>query len=296
LLGAVWMNIHPSVFVAAIVPVGFGAALWIAGRPARAAAPYFVFAALAMVGMLVNPYGARLPLEFVRVMGVESTFAVDLFQSPHFAAPEIVAPLLLALVLAALLARRRAPEALVMIALVTGTCIARRYVEILVAFELVVVSRMLTRASWAQRAIAPRVWLALAALPIALAALALRGPKDPFRNVPVEAVRAIDEQNLPDNVMNVLHWGGYLDYVWAGRRRIFMDGRTTQFENGVIGDHTILLNAAPGSRELLDMYLVNTVLWERDTPLDFALARDPAWENVFREGFAVVYVRKNPIR
>jgi hypothetical protein len=92
--------------------------------------------------------------------------------------------------------------------------------------------------------------------------------------------------------MNILHWGGYLDYAWRGRRRIFIDGRTTQFENGVLTDHGRFANLAPGARDILDAYLVNTVLWESGSPVDAALAHDPGWREVYRKGIAVVYVRK----
>ena len=84
--------------------------------------------------------------------------------------------------------------------------------------------------------------------------------------------------------------------AWGGRRRIFIDGRTTQFENGVLTDHAKLFNLSEGWQSVLDVYLVNTLLWEAGSPLDAALSRDPNWDPVFRKGIAVVYVRKKPIR
>lgn len=296
LLGAVWINVHPSWLVGVLVPVGFAVALRVSPREGRPTPTQFLlFSALLALGGFINPYGHRLVLEILRFMTAESTTAIDLFRSPDFRSPEIVIALFLAVATmfgCLVSASRQTPEALIMLAMIAMTCVSRRYVNILMAYEIVLAGRLLQSMAWTRTEPSVR-WLVLASsLPVGLAAFSLQEPKEPWQHMPVEAAQFIEENKLPDNVMNMLHWGGYLDYAWRGRRRIFIDGRTTQFENGVLTDYVTLYNAGAGSRDLLDVYIVNTVLGEGGSPLDVALSRDPDWRLAFRKGIAVVYVRR----
>jgi len=304
-LGAVWVNMHPSFLLGILLPLGFALGLRFGPKELRPPLlPILWFALILALGGLANPYGYRLIGEFLRFMTAESTTAIDLFQSPDFQRPDVMLALVIggAGTFACFRSASRtagAGEALLLVAIMTATCVSRRYIEILVAYEIVLAGRLLGAAPWTPSTQAePRgtVWVPLFVLPIALTAFSLHEPKDVWQNQPVEAASFIEENHLPDNVMNLLHWGGYLDYAWGGRRRIFIDGRTTQFENGVLTDHGTLVHVAEGWGERLDAYLVNTVLWENGSPLDRALSQDPAWSEAYRKGIAVVYVRKKPLR
>lgn len=302
LLGALWINIHPSVLVGVLVPLGFALALKIGTKGARPhLGPLVFFSALVALGTLVNPYGHKLVLEILRFLTAESTTGIDLFRSPDFRSPEVVIALLLGVMTMLVCLRTAsphvgAPEALVMLAMIAATCVGRRYVTILIDYEIVLVGRLLQSLSWTRTDPRPRWLFPMFSLPVGLCIFSLHERKDPWQHMPVEAAQFIEENKLPDNVLNMLHWGGYLDYAWAGHRRIFIDGRTTQFENGVLTDYGKLVTLRPGCRDILDVYLVNTVLWERGSPLDMALSQDPDWSPVFRKGFAVVYVRNKVLR
>lgn len=305
LLGAIWINVHPSVVLGLLIPLGMAAALRLgepAGRPAIA--PFVQFAGLVGVGSLANPYGPRLLGEIARFMGAESTTTIDLFRSPDFRSWDVLVALAIAMGLIAWSLRRASAdtgprvgtaEAALTLAMVLATCMSRRYVTVLCAFEVVVLGRLLAGVAWSERPVPPALAVAPAALCLALSGYALSRPRDPFQHMPVAAAAFVDQHGLADNVLNPLHWGGYLDYRWGPHRRVFIDGRTTQFENGVLSDHALLQAVGPGAREALDVYLVNTIVWERGSPLDQALAGDPAWQRVFEQGFSVVYTRKKPL-
>jgi hypothetical protein len=81
-----------------------------------------------------------------------------------------------------------------------------------------------------------------------------------------------------------------------GDPRYFIDGRDalTLFGNGTVEDHLALRRGAAESLQVLDIYDVNTVLWERGEPLDEILAHDTAWSRVHEDWLAVVYVRQHP--
>jgi hypothetical protein len=299
LLGAVWVNVHPSFLLGVLVPFGFALALRIGPASLRPRlGPLTLFGGLVAIGGLCNPYGYRLILEFVRMMTAESSTTFDLFRSPDFRSPEVVAWLFVGVMTLGLCLRSDSSdagvaEALLLLALVTATCVSRRYVELLCLCEIVIGGRLLRAVGW-MRGDPPGAWwwVPLYAAPLGLIAYSFSIPKNPWQNVPVEAAQFIEDNHLPDNVMNVLHWGGYLDYAWGGRRRIFLDGRSTQYENGVLGDATKLFYVEEGWGEPLDTYFVNTVLWENGSALDHALSQDPDWSVAYRKGIAVVYVRK----
>ncbi len=304
-LGCLWINLHASVFLAVVMPVAFGAAVLAAPATRRPSlGPWIRFSALAAAGTLINPYGIRLVGDLVTLMGASSTHRIDLFRPPDFASPRTW--LTLALVAGMMIASLRSrtpeagvPEALMLGALLLAGCAARRYEPLGLGFSIVVLGRMLCRrlspdAPWG-RAFARPARLGMAALAAALSFRDVRVDKDPWRDVPVVEARLIDELGLPDRVANIYPWGGYLDYVWAGHRKVFIDGRNQLFDRRVFDD-SVRLASLDGWEAILDEYGVNTVLWERGSPLDRALATRPDWVQVRRGRIAVVYVRKSALR
>jgi hypothetical protein len=304
LLGAAWANFHPSFLLAVAVPLAaalaeclmqlsLGGATRVRPGPSR---PLFAFAALSLVGACFNPWSVVLLVDVVKLLADPTTGQIDLFRSPDFHSPGWLVPLALSVPLLVWLARDRhsAIDVVLLLVFVGAACVARRYVTMLVAFETVLVGH---RASAIRATAAAPAWLAgalvsAAVVEIGLGATLLAARKDPLRDVPAEAVAAIDSLNLPDRVLNPYHWGGYLDWVWKGDRKVFIDGRNQLFSNGVLDDSERLDRLLPGARELLDIYEIHTVLWERGAPLDQALAQAPDWRLVHSDRLAVVYVRR----
>jgi hypothetical protein len=308
LLGAAWANFHPSFLLAVAVPLAVALADGLAraslgplGRmsslPLQTGRRLVAFAALSLVGACLNPSSVVLVVDVLKLLVDPTTSHVDLFQSPDFQSPGWLVPMALAVVLLVWLAcqgasMRRRGDAMLLLLLVGALCLARRYATILVAFELVLVGQ----AANSMRASAP-AWLPVAlvssgVLQMALGLRWLAERKDPLHDVPVQAVASIERLDAPDRVLNPYHWGGYLDWVWHGDRKVFIDGRNQLFSNGVFDDSERLDALLPGARELLDIYEIRTVLWERGAPLDQALAQAPDWRLVHSDPMAVVYVRR----
>ena len=298
-LGAAWANLHPSFLLAVVLPAVFAAAETLEPAPLRAnRARLAAVSGLALAGACANPYSVVLLLDVMRLWADPTTSGIDLFQSPDFHDPLWLAPIALAVFLLALLARRARTsrgraDAFLLVAFLIAACSARRYVTMLVAFEAFVVARAASEAPsregprWASGAL-----LGFAGLQAWLAAVMLLERKDPFRDVPVQATEAVEQLALPDCVLNPYHWGGYLEWAWNGRRKVFIDGRNQLFSNGVFDDSGLLANLAPQAGVLLDIYEIRTVLWEAGSPLDRALAEDPRWREVHRDRLAVVYVAR----
>ncbi len=316
-LGSLWVNLHASAFLSIALPLAFGFALaiaeprWLAQESvarrasslARALRPWLTFAGLAALGLCVNPYGFALVRDLIGLMRASSTAEIDLFQPPDFTSPKLLAGLGVGLAVLLLAVYRRSrkvgvPEALVLGVLLLAACAARRHEPLALAFAIAVVARDLSEH-------APRFLTGSDARRIAVVSGAvvasgisiygLSADKDPWRDVPLDEARLIEEANLPDNVANIYHWGGFLDYVWSPRRKVFIDGRNQLFE-GRVYDDARRLDRLEQWPEVLDRYRINTVLWQRGGPLDYALSISPDWALVQRGRIAVVYVRRKPLR
>ena len=309
-LGALWVNTHPS-FLYAFPFLGaafVGRALrvnWGADKSAtislrtREALPVAGFAGCLAAGTLINPYLYRLPVFAVELFAMPSTQSINLFLPPSFSQPEVIVALAFGVGLTAYGMVRKSKgspfdSALLLLALVAAAN-SMRLLGPLLMLEVVVACRILSRIQ-VQIRIWPRARHAVLWLwPFILFAVSFPTTKSATANVPVEAAAFIEQNRLPDPVMNVYHWGGYLDYAWYGKRKIFIDGRNYRFENGTYEAYLRLWSGSENWREELDRYASNTVLWERGTFLDMALTQSPDWVPVFREGFAVVFVRRSAL-
>jgi hypothetical protein len=305
-LAVAWTNLHPSFVLAVAWPLACAAASRVdppAGRaPAR---PLVVFAAFAAAGTMVTPYGPGLVADVLKLMGDPTTAQVDLFQSPNFRSPGWLALVALTLTVMTLRASygpsvRRASDVTLLAILLAAACGARRYGELLwlaALFELGRVSddafanRRLPAAGWAARLLVPATVMA-AGLELAVAAALLRRPKDFLFQVPAAATAFVRQAWLPDHVYAPYHWGGYLDWALEGRRKVFIDGRNMLFHNGVMEDAQVIQRAQPGWPQLLEGYAIDTLITERRSPLEVAVAIDPAWQQLFQDERASVFARK----
>lgn len=314
-MGSVWINLHASAFLSVALPLAFGLAIqlaeprWLSAAGgarrssalARALRPWLTFAGLAALGLLANPYGVHLVGDLIGLMRAASTAEIDLFGPPDFSSPGTLLTIAVVLAVLVLSVRRRSarvglPEALVLGALLVAACAARRHQPLALAFAIAVVARDLSqRVPHLLQDPAARRWatIATAAVATATSIYGLSTDKDPWRDVPFDEARLIEDAGLPDHVANIYHWGGFLDYAWAGRRKVFIDGRNQLFERTFADSRR--LNRVEEWAEVLDRYRINTVLWERGSALDYALSQSPDWAMLQRGRIAVVYVRRQAL-
>jgi hypothetical protein len=297
LLGACWVNFHPSFVIAVLLPLGFVAALLLEPRAARAPLlPFVAASVLAATGAFLSPQPIPLVVADLKLLVDPTTSHIDLFNSPDFHRILWALAPASGIALAALRASRgdregRASDAALLCAFVGATCLARRYGTLLVALEIAIAGRLL------DRELPPigrrlRVPLAIVAAALAAGTMAFAfEKKEPLALVPARAVEAVDRLRAPDRVISPYYWGGYLEWAWGGRRKVFIDGRNGYFANGTFDDAERLEQLA-GWSDVLDAYEARTVLWVRGSPLDEALATDSRWAIAYRDAMAVVYVRR----
>jgi hypothetical protein len=298
-LGALWVNLHLSFQMTMVVPVVFAATLFFEARADRPPiAPFFVFAFCAFLGFFVNPYGASYLRVIWKLTFSPDTARFDLFQSPDFHDPVWLIGPALGVALAVWRFQDPSPwrrsEAVLLVGFVFAACVSRRFVAQLLTLESAIIGHLAF--SWRP---ARAMWVAALAAavsaPLGVGAFVWGREKlNPLRDVPADAAAVIRDKRLPGNVMNPLHWGGYLAYAWKGEPRYFIDGRdhVMLYGNGAFADSVVLREGTAGWREILDIYGIGTVLWERGMPLDWLLAQDDRWQCVHRDRIAVVYTRR----
>jgi hypothetical protein len=61
------------------------------------------------------------------------------------------------------------------------------------------------------------------------------------------------------------------------------------YREGIFDDFITVQSVQPGWRETLDRYGVNLALLPHDTPLGYALDREPGWRVAYKDDVAVIY-------
>ncbi len=314
---ALWVNLHPSFLLMALLPLASSLLLLLDSAENRPRLrPFAAASGWALAGMMVNPYGPAYVRHALGTAMATSTQSYDLFRSPPFHDVGWLIPPMIGLLLMIARGRwgpsraRRAEQTFVA-CWVVAACLARRYAPQLIAVEIGVFapmldsmdSRLARRAGrLSEKRLAAAGLSTFALLTAAIAASWLRERKDPLRDVPAAAAEvAHDAEQVrahagawPNRIVNPLHWGGYLAYAWMGHPKYFIDGRdhVVLFGNGTNSDAQSLWAGAPDSDELLDTYEAGIVLWERGAPLDLRLRTEPGWQLVHQDRIAVVYLRE----
>jgi hypothetical protein len=142
------------------------------------------------------------------------------------------------------------------------------------------------------------VWsLVLVAMVVWLIAPPARIADFPEASFPVDAVarnwnRLAPSDRMP-RVLTSDQWGDYLIFRLYPRERVFFDGRSDFYGASVGADYKALLSAGHRWPEVLACYGFDMALLPLDWPLVSVLEFDPAWQRVYRDKVAVLFVRRS---
>jgi hypothetical protein len=123
--------------------------------------------------------------------------------------------------------------------------------------------------------------------------LAGRGYGFSEREFPIVAVEQIKPFPPGQRVFNDAQWGGYLNFCCWPQVRNFFDGRIDFYEIDHILDYYRVQEAEPGWEEVLERHQVDWVMVFPDRPLVRWLEQDPAWQRIYGDTTAVVFVRRS---
>jgi hypothetical protein len=112
------------------------------------------------------------------------------------------------------------------------------------------------------------------------------------RAFPIEAIERLRPFPPGKRVFNDGSWGGYLIFCCARQAPPFVDGRVDLYGADFMRDYYRALNGEPGWQEVLDRYQVDWIMIFPDRPLAPWLAHDPAWQRIYADQTAMVFVRR----
>ncbi len=309
---ALWVNTHGGVMAGVGLPT---AALslealrtWRGHRAAGNVAARAV-ALIALLGgaMLANPYGIRLPL----FLATEVTPRVPITEWAPVPLADWSFPLfkltVLALACWLVFARRsRPPETVIVVATAGAALLHQRHVPLfaiaaapLVAAALADGARRLRHAAQLQR-VRPLVatgFVAVALVQAGFAAVSVYrdGPRidvDPGV-YPVQALRFLAQNRIGGRVALPFDWGEVALWSLPAGSTVAIDGRfTTAYPQEVLDEAWRFMEGGPSWDDLLIRHPADVVLSSRRQPPSWLLLRNDAWEYVYSDPVAVVFVRR----
>jgi tetratricopeptide (TPR) repeat protein len=122
------------------------------------------------------------------------------------------------------------------------------------------------------------------------------------RILPEKAVEFIHQAHLPQNLFNMYHWGGYVEWALFPEYRVFIDGRNEVFGEALFEEYGNALIGAPGWEATLTKHGVQTALLtytqvhpfaRTETRLHELLYESSRWALVYWDDVALVFVRRS---
>ncbi|MBI3287142.1 MAG: hypothetical protein HYZ68_03755 [Chloroflexi bacterium] len=316
---ALWANLHGG-FVLGLAVLGaylVGGSIergW--GRTSFALRPFVGALGLSIPAALITPHGLSFfTYPFATLYSPTMQAYIVEWQSPDFHQNQFqaFAALLLMVPLAWGLSRRPldAVEILLMVGLGYASLRSARLIPLFALAAIPTLSQHLN-AAWkrsvgGQRfltaappsATSLRVGLNLGILVLVIAGAtvkvgaALANNAEAQRKAyPVEAVNFMIEKDLQGNLFNQYEWGGYLIWRLYPRQQVFIDGRADVYGDAYIESYLDAFRLREDWRVPLERYDIDLVLINRHSALASHLETDPAWERVYSDPLAVIFVKR----
>lgn len=283
-------------------------------------------ASASLAGTLLNPYGWRLHWHVLQYLGDRELLArIGEFQTFNFhaegAGQILVAVGLAGLGASAALAERRLPQFLFLAVLVLGALRVARLLPVLALAGLPLANGAITASLRRAAAGASlreglrrrlqehleysgRLWaldrghhgvlwavagVIAALLWLRLPAVAARTgfPPDQF---PVRLAETVEKLPADARLLSTDKFGGYLIYRFAGRRKVFFDGRSDFYGAAFLKQYGRLMAAKPGWRDTVERYGFTHALLPADSPLAGALETS-GWKRLGEDLAAVLLQR-----
>src|SRR5439155_11272495 len=91
-------------------------------------------------------------------------------------------------------------------------------------------------------------------------------------------------------------WGSYLIYRFAGRAKVFIDGRSDFYGQDFLATYAEVADVKPGWDRVLKQYDVGLVLIPPNHALASVLQLSSDWKRVYSDSVAVIFERDSPLK
>ena len=306
-----WANLHGSFLLGPAMLFIYAAGEWLDRRSGKR----FAAASLAsLLATFINPYGWQLHdhvfsyLQNDYLMDHISEFRSFSFHSPGSLYVELFLLVAVAGTLA-LLRQRAFGPAILGLAMLHISLYSARHLPTAAVLLLPLCVAALTREAkgfaglrpmleYSERLLAidrriRSIVPAMLALAIAIGGVtALARSERVGFNPEVFPVRAAGFlENAKGRIFTKDQWGGYLIYRFAGRAKVFIDGRSDFYGQNLLESYAQINEVKPGWDTALKQYDVRYVLVPPDNALASALQLSKTWKRVYSDWVAAVYER-----
>ena len=299
----VWVNVHGT------FSLGFGYLVvhligcWLDGEEPwqGRARDLLVGTGIAALVMFVNPYGPRLVLFPLALMGRNDVLKnVGEWQAVNFHTLSgfVFAIWVVITLVGFARSRPRRGDLLVSIVFLLLGWWAVRNIAIAVAVTIPIVGRCYrpaTPPSAEQRdAKASTALVVLVALvAVLLVGRVVAAPDFELKErYPVAALQALDrEHRLGGRLLTTDAWAGYAIYRYWPEQKVFFDDRYDMYPQEMIEAYDKVLNLDDGWAKVLDDYDIETVVWPKDGAFVQAMKLLPGWTETRRDKVAVTFQR-----
>ncbi len=327
-VAALWTNLHGGFFMFlacfGLVIAGTVVESWLGRARWSAVWRHGVLLGGCALASLINPYGIRLHqhvIEYLRSDWIRNV--IQEFQAPTFRTEgqlQYEALLLAGLIVTGLfLKQRRVADALCILFLAHSSLISVRHAPLYAAVAAPLIAAQLSALwkEWAERLpvksvirilkqigqdIVPAfrrntLWPAVVILVLAMLDAPLKWPHDfPSENFPLDMIHAHADVLQSGRLLTTDQWGDYIIYCFYPRQKVFVDGRSDFYGEGLGKDYLHLTQGDYDWRTILERYSFQVALLPVDLPLSTLLKQDPQWRLVSDDHHALLFQRVGPQR
>jgi len=301
LVGLLWIGVHGSWPLGLVLLLGRVVGARLDNEDFRRDLRCFGWLAVGiLVGGLANPYGPRLLMFPIEILGRRETLShVGEWQSPSFSQLYARSFLVTLMLLIFAVTRKRSWRTLGPAMLfVAMALVSRRNISMAMLASIPVLATGLPAlgrlaATEASRFIGWAGRLVVAAIVI-VPILLVRGPDVDFSKYPVEALDAMDDVGLSPAETHVLHpdfVGNYIDLRYGDAGAAWIDDRFELHEETLMADYLMLFSSGPDWREVIDRSGATALLWQRDKPLTQLVREVAGWRSVWSDEHWAVLCR-----
>lgn len=316
-IACLWANLHGSFLLGPGILLIYAIGEWLNGRRGQSGGLRFVAACfVSLLATFINPYGWHLHEHVVTYLNNDYLMDhISEFRSFSFHTPGAlyIELFLLVAVLGtvAMLKQRAFAPALLSLGMLHLSLYSARHLPMAAVLLLPLCVAALTREAhnWPRlrplleyservRAIDQKIW---GIVPIMLVSVAmLTGVNGLARagNIgfdpaifPVRAAGFLQKQDMGARLFAKDQWGGYLIYRFAGRMKVFLDGRSDFYGEDLLETYAQVVEVKAGWDAVLKHYDVRFVLVPPENALASVLELSPHWKRVYADSVADVFER-----
>lgn len=311
LVGILWANIHGSFFLGSAIFLLYGAEKWLKSNPGWK--PLAGYGVATLLASFVNPYGWHVHEHILKYLADKELLSrIGEFQTFNFHVEGAEALVLGMLVVAAGISlnfvQGNFARAILCIVLFTGALRSARGLPmmVLVALPLALsaICRVLETLPQLKGVFQYNLNLrqmessfkGYALMPVILALFIFIGQSPlfskpagfPEQNFPVKLAPQIEALPADARLFSSDKFGGYMIYRFAGKRKVFFDGRSDYYGSDFLQNYLVLPDAKPGWEEQWKRWNFTHALIPKENSLAVVLPLK-GWRQIGKDETAILF-------